>query len=68
MKTDPKSLHDAMRRLQALLGGMRIDVREYIDADKTRSNGLLQEVLASIDDAEEIAGWVRETFESGVRR
>jgi hypothetical protein len=68
MKTDPKSLHDAMRQLQALLGGMRIDLYAYIDEDDTRSHELLREVLASIDAAEKIAGWVRETFESGVRR
>jgi hypothetical protein len=68
MNTDPHGLHDAMRRLQVLLDGMRIDVREYIDADKTRSNGLLQEVLASIDAAEHITDWVRQTFARGQRR
>lgn len=68
MNTDPHSLHDAMRRLQSLLNGMRIDVREYIDADDKRSNGLLQEVLASIDDAEHITDWVRQTFARGQRR
>jgi hypothetical protein len=68
MNTDPHSLHDAMRRLQVLLDGMRIDVREYIDADDKRSNGLLQEVLASIDAAEHITDWVRQTFARGQRR
>jgi hypothetical protein len=68
MNTDPRSLHDAMRRLQVLLDGMRIDVREYIDADDKRSNGLLQEVLASIDAAEHITDWVRQTFARGQRR
>jgi hypothetical protein len=68
MNTDPHSLHDAMRRLQSLLNGMRIDVREYIGEDDARSHELLREVLASIDAAEHITDWVRQTFARGQRR
>ena len=68
MNTDPHSLHDAMRRLQALLGAMRIDLYAYIDEDDTRSHELLGEVLSAIDCAEHTADWVRQTFARGQRR
>lgn len=66
MKTDPKSLHDAMRRLQVVLSGARIDLANYIDTDQKVDE--LGHVLDALRDAQAVVGWVRETFESGVRR
>lgn len=67
MSTNPKSLHDAMRRVQAVLHAAKLDIEDYIGGDDARHDELAH-VLRGLEDAQATIEWVKETFEHGVRR
>ncbi len=61
--TNPKSLHDAMRRLQVLMNSVKIDLINYINTDQKYDE--ISHLVRDVKDAEEIIQWVRDTFKSG---
>lgn len=67
MSTDPRSLHDAMRRMQNLLGVAALDLNNYIGGDDARYDEL-SHVVYTLKDAQDVVAWVKETYEHGVRR
>lgn len=73
MSTNPKSLHDAMRRVQAVLHAAKLDIEDYIGNDPSPGGYFSRQaelalVLRGLEDAQATIEWVKETFEHGVRR
>lgn len=67
MSTDPRGLHDAMRRVQVVLRVAASDLDNYIGGDDARHDELAH-VLRGLKDAQDVVAWVKETYEHGVRR
>lgn len=73
MSTNPKSLHDAMRRMQAVLHAAKLDIEDYIGNDPSPGGYFSRQaelalVLRGLEDAQATIEWVKETYESGVQR
>ena len=67
--TNPRSLHDAMRRIQVLTGAAKIDLYAFIDNPaEYDAKEYMESVLELLMVVENIAVWMRETYTSGVRR
>lgn len=73
MSTNPKSLHDAMRRMQAVLHAAKLDIEDYIGNDPSPGGYFSRQaelalVLRGLEDAQATIEWVKKTYKSGVQR
>jgi hypothetical protein len=61
MSTDPKSIHDALRRLTVLIGSTAIDVNAFIDEPGGYSAGeFFEPVALALHDAQVLLRWIRD--------
>lgn len=57
--SEPKNIHDGLRRLQALVTSIEIDLSNYLDAPQDYTAEYFQDVLAAASDAKNLIGYVR---------
>lgn len=67
--TNPRSLHDAMRRIRALSTAAHSDLYAFVDnPGEYGAKEYMESVAEAVVEIGEIARWVSETYEHGVRR
>jgi hypothetical protein len=66
---NPRSLHDAMRRIQSLSGAAHRDLTAFIDNPTDYDSKEFMEFVAeAVAETKVIAAWVRDTYKDGVRK
>jgi hypothetical protein len=61
MYTNPKSIHDALRRLTVLIGSAAIDTNAFVDEPEEYSpEEFFEPVALALHDAQVLLRWVRE--------
>jgi hypothetical protein len=66
--TNPRSLHDAMRRISALAYAARLDLHEFRENPAEYDGGeYMNAVAEAVVEIEEIAMWVRNAYKSTTR-
>lgn len=67
--TNPRSLHDAMRRIQSLAGAAHSDLYAFIDnPGEYGAKEYMESVAEAVVEIMEIAALVRTTYAHGVRK
>lgn len=65
MNTKPKSVHDALRRVQALLSAAGRDLEQYLDAPADYHPEYFMDVLEAVLDAHMLTTWTRDNLTKG---
>ena len=65
MSREPKSAHDALRRVQSLLSVAGRDLEQYLDAPADYSPEYFKDVLEAVLDAHMLTTWTRDNLTKG---
>ena len=62
---EPKSVHDALRRVQTLLSAAGRDLEQYLDAPADYNPEYFRDVLEAVLDAHMLTTWTRDNLTKG---
>lgn len=65
MSKEPKSVHDALRRVQSLLSAAGRDLEQYLDAPADYSPEYFKDMLEAVLDAHMLTTWTRDNLTKG---
>lgn len=65
--TDPRNIHDGLRRLQCLVNGIEIDLTRYLDRPQDYTPEYFEDLLLSARDAMDMVVYVRSELKGEVK-
>ena len=65
---EPKSVHDALRRVQTLLSAAGRDIEQYLEEPAYYSPEYFRDVLEAVLDAHMLTTWTRDNLTKGEKK